>query len=128
MKKWAHYARLKSELEAKGLTVNFLPRRPTLLDHLADVRGHRCLVSGDTLPMHLALGSGIPGVALFNCTSPWEIFDYGRLTKLISPLLSELFYSREFDARATTAIPFGDVLAATSRALTVKAGTAAKLS
>lgn len=58
MKKWAYYEELKNELELAGLTVNVLQTRPTLLEHLADVQGHRCLVSGDSLPMHLALGSG----------------------------------------------------------------------
>lgn len=110
MKKWAHFDRLKNELEARGLKVNVLPTRPTLLEHLADVRGHRCVVNGDSLPMHLALGSGIKCVALFTCTSPWEIYEYGRLTKLVSPLLGEFFYQRGFDPRATTAIPFDDVL------------------
>jgi heptosyltransferase-2 len=117
MKKWAHYDQLKAELERRGLRVNVLPKRPTLLDHLADVRGHRCLVSGDSLPMHLALGSDIPCVGLFNCTSPWEIYDYGILTKLISPLLGEFFYRREFDPRATTSIAFDDVLGAVLMAL-----------
>jgi ADP-heptose:LPS heptosyltransferase len=117
MKKWAYYDRLKAELERRGLTVNVLPKRPTLLDHLADVRGHRCLVSGDSLPMHLALGSDIPCVGLFNCTSPWEIYGYGILTKLISSSLGEFFYRREFDARATTSIVFDDVLGATITAL-----------
>jgi len=117
MKKWAHYDRLKADLERRGLKVNVLPKRPTLLDHLADVRGHRCLVSGDSLPMHLALGSDIPCVGIFNCTSPWEIHDYGILTKLVSPLLDEFFYKREFDPRATTSIAFEDVLSATMTAL-----------
>ena len=117
MKQWAHYEWLKKELEARHLNVNFLPYRPTLLEHLADVRAHRCLVSGDSLPMHLALGSGVPCVALFNCTSPWEIYDYGILTKLVSPLLNEFFYKRGFDGRATTAISRDDVLAATLRAI-----------
>lgn len=113
MKRWAHYDRLKAELESRGLTVNVLPTRPTLLQHLADVRGHRCVVCGDSLPMHLALGSDIPTVALFNCTSPWEIHGYGRLTKLVSPLLGEFFYQRGFQVQATTAIAFDAVLAAT---------------
>jgi len=113
MKKWAHYGRLKSELEGLGYRVNLLPTRPTLLQHLADVRGHRCVVCGDSLPMHLALGSGIGTVAIFNCTSPWEIHEYGLLTKLVSPLLAEFFYKRGFDERATTAIGFDDVLRAT---------------
>ena len=112
MKKWAHYDRLKTELESSGLKVNYLPTRPTLLQHLADVRGHRCVVCGDSLPMHLALGSGIRTVAIFNCTSPWEIHDYGILTKLVSPQLGEFFYKRTFDARATTAIGFDTVMQA----------------
>lgn len=112
MKKWAHYDRLKTELESRGFKVNVLPTRPTLLEHLADVRGHRCLVSGDSLPMHLALGSNIKCISLFTCTSPWEIYEYDLLIKLVSPLLGEFFYQRGFDPRATTAIPFDDVLAA----------------
>ena len=117
MKRWANYGRLRQVLEERGLVVNVLPTRPTLLEHLADVRGHRCVVCGDSLPMHLALGSGIRCVALFNCTSPWEIHDYGLLTKLVSPLLGEFFYKRGFDERATTAIPFDEVLAAVLRQL-----------
>jgi heptosyltransferase-2 len=117
MKKWAHYGWLKEVLEERGLTVNYLPQRPTLLEHLADVRGHRCMVTGDSLPMHLALGSAIPTVALFNCTSPWEIYDYGLLTKLVSPLLGEFFYKRAFDPRATMAIPQDDVLHAVLAAI-----------
>jgi hypothetical protein len=54
--------------------------------------------------MHLALGLGKRCVTIFNCTSPWEIFDYGLLTKLVSPVLSEFFYKRDFDPRATTAV------------------------
>jgi heptosyltransferase-2 len=117
MKSWAHYDWLKAELEGLGLKVNFLPNRPTLLQHLADVRGHRCVISGDSLPMHLAIGSGIKSVALFNCTSPWEIHDYGLLTKLVSPLLGEFFYKREFDPRATTAVRQDDVLGAVLKAI-----------
>jgi heptosyltransferase-2 len=120
MKKWAHYDWLKSELEHRGLKVNFLPTRATLLEHLADVQGHRCLVSGDSLPMHLALGSRISCVALFNCTSPWEIHDYAILTKFVSPLLDEFFYKRGFDSRATLAIPKNDVLSAVLQAADVR--------
>ena len=117
MKKWAYYDSLKQKLEARGYGVNVLPARPTLLEHLADVRAHRVLVSGDSLPMHLALGSGLRCVSLFNCTSPWEIHEYGRLTKMISPLLDEFFYQRAFDPRATTAIALDDVFEATLRQL-----------
>jgi len=104
MKNWMYYRDLQKELETEGLIVNVLPRRATLLEHLGDVRNHRCLVGGDSLPMHLALGSGTRCVTLFTCTSPWEIHDYGVQTKIVSPLLSEFFYKRGVDHRATTAI------------------------
>jgi len=113
MKNWAHYDKLKRELESTGLKVNVLPVRSSLLEHLCDVRNHRCLVGGDSLPMHMALGSGTKCVTLFTCTSPWEIYDYGIQKKIISPLLEEFFYKRGYDERATTAITLEEVLAAT---------------
>ena len=67
------------------------------------------LVSGDSLPMHFALGTATPCVTLFNCTSPWEIYDYGVQTKLVSPLLERFFYQRGFDEAATTAIGLDEV-------------------
>ena len=109
MKKWAYYEELQRRLEGEGLTVNVLPKRGSLLEHLGDVGNHRCLVGGDSLPMHLALGSGIPCVTIFNCTSPWEIYDYGIQKKLVSPVLQEFFYKRGYDERATTTISVDEV-------------------
>jgi len=110
MKKWAYYDELKSELESGGLKVNTLQSRSTLLEHLADVQGHRCLVSGDSLPMHLALGSGLRCVSIFNCTSPWEIYGYGLQEKIASPLLEKFFYQRGYYRNATTAISVEKVM------------------
>ena len=110
MKNWAHYDQLKIRLEDLGHKVNVLPRRASLVEHIGDISGHRCVVGGDSLPMHLALGVGVPCVTIFNCTSPWEIYDYGIQTQLVSPLLGEFFYKRTFDARATTAIRLESVL------------------
>lgn len=110
MKHWPYYAELKQQLTREGLIVNVLPPRGSLLQHLADVCKHRCLVGGDSLPMHFALGTETRCVSLFTCTSPWEIYDYGLLQKIVSPRLEEFFYSRERDDRATTAITVQDVL------------------
>jgi heptosyltransferase-2 len=109
MKKWAYYDELTQRLEDRRLRVNVLPKRPSLLKHLADVQNHRCLVGGDSLPMHFALGTAIPCVTLFTCTSPWEIYDYGVQRKIISPFLEEFFYKRGYDKRATTAITVDEV-------------------
>jgi heptosyltransferase II len=112
MKKWAYYQELKQQLEEQGLIVNLLPQRSSLLEHLADVQNHRCVVGGDSLPMHFALGTGTPCVTLFTCTSPWEIYDYGIQTKIVSPLLGEFFYKRGYDERATKATSVGEVFEA----------------
>ena len=110
MKKWAYYGELKEALEDTGLTVNVLTERRSLLEHLADVKSHRCLVGGDSLPMHFALGNRTSCVTLFTCTSPWEIYDYGVQEKIVSPLLEEFFYKRGYDERATRAITVDEVL------------------
>jgi hypothetical protein len=112
MKNWAFFNELKRQLEENGLVVNVLPLRSSLLEHLSDVRNHRCLVGGDSLPMHFALGTGTRCVTLFTCTSPWEIHDYGVQTKIVSTLLEEFFYKRNFDRRATTAISLEQVFGA----------------
>jgi heptosyltransferase II len=124
MKGWAHYEQLKTELERAALQVNVLPRRQTLREHLGDVSNHRCLVSGDSLPMHLALATKTPCVTLFNCTSPWEIYDYDVQTKLISPLLERFFYKRGYDVAATTAIRLDDTFNAVIERLNMPAATA----
>jgi hypothetical protein len=121
MKKWAYYEVLKARLEEEGLAVNILPKRASLLEHLADVRNHRCLVGGDSLPMHFALGTGTRCVSLFTCTSPWEIYGYGIQRKIVSPLLKEFFYKRGYDERATTAISIEQVFNAVMAQLELSA-------
>lgn len=117
MKNWAYYAELQRALEEAGYSVNVVPKRATLREHLGDIAGHRLLVSGDSLPMHLALGLGLRCVTLFNCTSPWEIHDYGLQEQIVSPALDRYFYRRDFDHAATTTIPLQTVLDACHRSL-----------
>jgi len=123
MKNWAYYDLLKQGLEAQRLVVNVLPRRETLLEHLGDIANHRLLVSGDSLPMHFVLGLRIPCVTLFNCTSPWEIHDYGLMQKITSPRLTEFFFQRGMDRRATTAIGVEEVFQAVMKQLQVPLAT-----
>jgi ADP-heptose:LPS heptosyltransferase len=126
MKKWAYYDELKQQLASQGLKVNVLPKRASLLEHLSDVRNHQCLVGGDSLPMHLALGTGTRCVTLFTCTSPWEIHDYGIQKKIISPLLEKFFYQRGYDERATTAITVSEVESAVLAQLEAAASVASR--
>jgi ADP-heptose:LPS heptosyltransferase len=126
MKKWTYYDELKQRLENHGLTVNVLPQRASLLQHLSDVRNHCCLIGGDSLPMHFALGTGKRCVTLFTCTSPWEIYGYGLQRKIVSPLLEEFFYKRGYDERAVTAIGVREVFDAVMEQLESAAPPAAR--
>lgn len=117
MKNWAYYGELQRALESSGYMVNILPKRATLLEHLGDIAGHRLLVSGDSLPMHLALGLGLRCVTLFTCTSPWEIHDYSLQEQVVSPDLAKYFYRRDYDPAATTAITLEPVMDACRRSL-----------
>jgi len=118
MKRWAYFNDLKILLEKDGYTVNFLPQRKSLLEHIGDIRNHRFLISGDSLPMHIGLGFGIKCLSIFICTSPWEIYDYGVQKKMVSPYLERYFYRRDFDPEAPASIPLDQVYQAVKAHLT----------
>jgi len=104
MKNWIYFDKLKQLLEGEGYRVNYLPIRESLSEHIGDVQNHTYLIAGDSLPMHIALGSGIKCLSIFICTSPWEIYDYGLLKKIVSPLLDRYFYKRFHDPEAGESI------------------------
>lgn len=61
----------------------------------------RCdvLVTGDTMAMHAGIALKKKVIGLFFCTPTSEIYGYGRLRKVVSPLLDEYFYWGEYDER-----------------------------
>lgn len=110
MKNWAYFDELAKLLIAEGFIVNYLPHRSTMLEHLSDVKNHKLLISGDSLPMHFALGLNIKCLTFFLCTSANEIYNYGVQTKLVSPFLKEFFYRQDFDERAIKVFSVEEVL------------------
>jgi heptosyltransferase II len=54
----------------------------------------------------------IPSIAIFNCTSPAEIYDYGTLKKVVSPLLHQAFYKTHFSQAVIDSITVEEVYAA----------------
>lgn len=110
MKNWQYYNEPTYYLVSKGLIVNYLPQRNTMLEHLADVRNHAYLISGDSLPMHFALGINVSCISLFICTSLTEIFDYEIQNKIISPQLDKYFYRRDYDENAVKSISLENVI------------------
>ena len=115
-KAWTGFARLVPLLRAAGFAVSRLRRRPGLERYLADINDCGLLVTGDTLAMHVALALGKAVVAIFNCTSPHEIFDYGRMEKVVNPRLREAFYSLRPVPGLSAALPAEQVAAAVRRA------------
>jgi len=110
MKNWKFYDELVEYLRNHGFVVNYLPQRSTMLEHLSDVSNHRYLISGDSLPMHFALGSNVACLTLFICTSPSEIYGYGLQKKIISKDLQKYFYRRDYDPMAVRSISLEEVI------------------
>lgn len=110
MKQWNQFPALAQELERRGFTVSFFEQRPTLEQYIADIQRCDYVICGDTLAMHIALALRKRVVAIFTCTAPQEIYDYGRLTKVVSPLWTKYFYARTYAAEAANAVSTGEVL------------------
>ena len=109
MKIWLHYDLLKNKIEKEGYKVFYLRQRKKLIDYVKDIDKANILICGDTLAMHLGLALKKKVIALFICTSPWEIYDYKRMVKIINPYLKEAFYRRDYDERLVKAIKIDEV-------------------
>lgn len=51
----------------------------------------KAMICSDSFSLHVSLALKKPTIGLFFCTSPYEVEDYGLLTKIISPLLPQYF-------------------------------------
>jgi len=106
LKHWPGYCNLTALFRKNHINFFILRQRKNLRDYISDIGRCTLLVSGDTLAMHLALALRKSAVAIFNCTSPWEIYGYGRLSKVVNPGLAGMFYSRRaFDGKGTHVAP-----------------------
>lgn len=108
-KEWFGYPQLSDRLKKEGYKIMFLEMRKTIKEHIDDINRCELIVCGDTLGMHLALALKKKVVALFNCTSPYEIHGYGRLRKIVSPFYEEAFYKKRRTAQVIHSIPVQEV-------------------
>jgi heptosyltransferase-2 len=111
-KGWSGYPALMNKLQQQGYTCKLLEQRSTIAEYLDDIAGCSFIISGDTLAMHVAMAYHIPSIAIFNCTSPAEIYDYGTLTKIVSPLLPQAFYKTSFSQAVIDSITPDEVFTA----------------
>ena len=68
------------------------------------------MVVNDSLALHVSVALKKKTIALFFCTPPWEIEDYGRVTKIVSPLLDKYFYTDEYIEELVNSISADEVL------------------
>lgn len=111
-KRWNRFEELSDRLECAGYEVRWLGLRGHVYEYVQDIAECEVVISGDTLAMHLGIALQKPTVALFTCTSPWEVEGYGRLAKVISPKLEAHFYEREYSAEPGDAISVDNVMEA----------------
>lgn len=111
-KGWSGYPALINKLQQLGYTCRLLEQRKKITEYLDDIAHCAFIISGDTLAMHVAMAYHIPSIAIFNCTSPAEIYDYGTLKKVVSPLLHQAFYKTHFSQAVIDSITVEEVYAA----------------
>jgi heptosyltransferase-2 len=104
MKRWNKYEELAERLEGEGFRIKIFQQRERLADYADDINECEYVVCGDTLAMHLGLALRKKVVAIFTCTTPHEIYDYGRLIHVVSPLYTRYFYRRDYVREAADAI------------------------
>jgi heptosyltransferase II len=110
-KRWAFYGQLAAQLRPAH-PIGWLNQEPSYKSLAKRIARFATVVANDSLPLHVCLSLSIPVCGLFTCTSPWEIHDYGLLTKVTSSRLQEFYYSKELLPEATQAISVEEVLEA----------------
>jgi len=114
-KQWDKYEQLRNILQNEGLNVRFFEQRDEIQQYVRDLSECDLIITGDTLALHIALALGIKSVSIFTCTSPAEIYGYGRTLKVISPLLDKAFYSRRYIRDTVEAVSLESVYEAVKK-------------
>ncbi len=70
------------------------------------------MVCSDSFALHVSVGLKKQTVALFFCTSPWEVESYNLVKKIVSPMLERFFPQKmnEFDEELVKSISSQQVL------------------
>jgi len=87
-------ASFAEKLAKKGVKIFRNNPGNTHKEFAALVERCKIIVCSDSFALHIAISMKIPTVALFFCTSPWEIENYGFLKEVVSPMLEEFFPER----------------------------------
>jgi len=85
------HKRLVEELIQEKTEVYYNNSKNSDLEFASLVNLCKAIISSDTLALHVSLALKKPTIALFFCSSPHEVEDYGLLKKIVSPRLYDFF-------------------------------------
>ena len=109
MKRWNKYEELAERLERAGFKTKVFEQRERVLDYVDDINECEYIVCGDTLAMHLGMALRKKVTAIFTCTTAHEIYGYGRMIPVVSPLYRRYFYRRDYVPEVADAISMDTV-------------------
>lgn len=99
LKVWNKYDELSNLLKKDGYKIFRFQQRKDVLNYIDDINNCNIIVTGDTLAMHIALALKKKTIALFGPTSANEIYDYGLLKKIVSPINCVCCYKNQCDKK-----------------------------
>ena len=100
---------LVEELNRGGVKVYVNDPNNTVREFISLVNLCDTMLVNDSFALHVAVALKKKVVALFFCTPPWEIEDYGRVKKIVSPLLDKYFYTDEYAEELVDSISVDEV-------------------
>jgi heptosyltransferase-2 len=113
-KRWSRFPEFLALLKKNKIPHTKFRTYPSLEKFIRRIAGTDPVVTTDSLALHIALALGKKVVALFTCTSFHEIYDYGRMAKIVSPLIEKYFYSTDPRLKSGEAIDprtvFGELM------------------
>ncbi|MDP6642305.1 MAG: glycosyltransferase family 9 protein [Candidatus Nanoarchaeia archaeon] len=98
---------LRSLSKELGVVENYPSN--TILEYISIVNLCDLIITGDTITMHLGIGLNKKIIALFFCTPPWQIEDYGRVKKLTSSLLDKHYFDNQYHEDLVNSISVEEV-------------------
>lgn len=103
-KRWPRGNELIKILKKHNIPFNKFHQYPTLDEFMTAINMTDCVITTDSLALHIALGLKKKVIAIFTCTNPHEIYSYGRTIKIISPFLEEYFFTTKKTLKSGKAI------------------------
>ncbi len=101
-----------SAIHKENISCIFNNPNNTLREFMSLVNRCNVVIATDSLALHIAAALKKRTIALFFATPPWEIEDYGRIKKLVSPLLEKYFFMDEYSEDLANSIQPNEVMLA----------------